>query len=100
MENIIFEITDKSGRQIYLTKERWGHIQKHPEMSNQVENIKNTLKRPLTIRKFEYDAEVRYYYSYFKNRDGAKYLLVLVKYLNGNGFIISAYYTTKIEGLK
>ena len=73
MENTIFEITDKSGRQIYLTKERWDHIQKNPEMSDQIENIKDTLKRPLTIRRFEYDEEVRYYYLYFKNRIQAKH---------------------------
>lgn len=98
MENTILEIKDKSGRNIYLTKERWNHVQKHPEMSDQIENIKDTLTRPLTIRRFEYDEGVRYYYSYFKNRTVAKYLLVIVKYLNGKGFIISAYYTDKIEG--
>jgi len=36
----IFEIYDISGRKIHLSKERWSHIQKHPEMVNQIENIK------------------------------------------------------------
>jgi len=38
---------------------------------------------------------VRFYYKFYKNL--SKYLLVSVKYLNGEGFVITAFYTSKIE---
>jgi hypothetical protein len=43
------------------------------------------------------DTNVRYYYKYYKNRKSkAKYLRVIVKYLNGEGFIITAYFVIGI----
>ncbi len=44
----LFEIEDKSGRKIHLTKERWSHInQEHPEIADYLEEIKETLKNPI-----------------------------------------------------
>ena len=91
----IFEIRDKTGRLIYLTKERWSHIQKHPAMSSALEKIKETLQNPLCITEFEFDPNVRFYHRHYKERK--EYLLVSVKYLNGDGFIISSFYTDKIK---
>ena len=97
----VFEISDKGGRRIYLTKERLGHIIKHPDVSEHVENIKEILKRPYAFRRHEVDKDARYYYGYFKDRDPSeRYLLILVRYLNSSGFIITAFFTNKIEGLK
>jgi len=97
----IFEVTDKTGRKIHLSKERWSHILKHPSMSNQIENIKITLQNPTTIRHFGDDEMVRYFYREFKDRDSSEsYLLVSVRYLNGKGFIITSFFTNKIIGLK
>lgn len=97
----IFEIKDKTGRNIYLSKERWKHILKHPFMHNQIENIKATIKNPMIIRYYEEDEKVRYFYKEFKNRDPSeRYLLVSVKYLNESGFIITSFFTNKITGLK
>ncbi len=91
----IFEITDKSGRKIHLSHERWRHIQKHPKMSNQLEQIKETLENPNIIQDFEYDTNVKFYFRYYKkNRE---YLFVSVKYLNGGGFVITSFYTDKIK---
>ena len=69
-------------------------------MVNELERIIDTLTRPLVIIKEEFDKTLVYYYLYYKNRPHAKYLLVLVKYLNGKGFVITAFYTNKIKGLK
>jgi len=90
-----FEIKDKTGRIIRLSKEQWLHIQKHPEMSNQSEQIKETLEIPTVITGFEFDEQVRFYYRFYKEKK--QYLLVMVKYLNGEGFIITAFYTDKIK---
>ncbi len=92
----IFEIRDKSGRNIYLTDERWKHInQEHPEVAPYLEEIKDTLKYPMKINKYELAENVRYYYRYFKEK--TKYLLVIVKYLNNHGFVITAYFVRNIK---
>lgn len=47
---VIFEITDKTGRRIYLSKERWNHITtKHPYMSDYLEKVEETTRIPLKI---------------------------------------------------
>lgn len=95
----IFQTTDKSGRKIHLSKERWTHInQEHPEVSDYIEEIQETLKNPTKIEEVDYDKDVRYFYRYYKNIESpAKNLLVIVKYLNGEGFIITAYLVRSIK---
>ena len=95
---IIFEIKEKFGRIIYLSKERWNHILvEHPEIANKVELIKEALQNSVAIRESVYDEQVRWYYIYDKKRTSpAKFMFVSVKYLNGHGFIITVFYTRKI----
>jgi len=95
--NLIFEIVDKMGKEIRLTKERWNHImKKHPEVQHE-ELIKETLQKPDKITDIHDDETIKYYYKYYKHRTLDKYLLVLVKYLNGEGYVLSAYYEDKIK---
>jgi len=97
----VLEVIDKSGKKVHLSKERWKHILKHPHMHDQIEAIQDTLKSPITIRYFEGDENVRYFYKEFKDKDiSERYLLVSVKYLNREGFIITSFFTNKITGLK
>ncbi len=91
-----FEVEDKTGRRIRLTKERWKHItQEHPNIQN-FEELKETLINPLKIMPSTYDPEnVQYYYKF--NKKKKRYLMVAVKYLNGEGFIITTYYMRNIK---
>ena len=93
----IFEMKDKSRRLIYLSNERWKHILEHKEMHDQVAiaQIKDTLMQPNKIVPDKYDHHVRIYYRYCKDRK--EYLAVSVKYLNGEGFIITSFYTDRIK---
>lgn len=95
----IFELKDKSGRNIYLTDERWRHISKeHPEISAYFNAFEITLLDPTKIASYEYNEQVKYYYKYFKERQkSSKYFLVIVKYLNGEGYIITAYFVRHIK---
>ncbi len=95
-DNYIFEIIDKSGRKIHLSKERWGeHIRTyHPKIQNP-EEIEKVLKNPDIINMSDRDKNVRWYYKYNKQRK--EFLKVSVKYLNGEGFVITSHYTRKIE---
>ncbi|MEX0920984.1 MAG: PBECR2 nuclease fold domain-containing protein [Candidatus Pacearchaeota archaeon] len=97
----IFKITDKTGRKIRLTNKQWKHIQEHPHMHESLEKIKEVIKNPLTIRKGEFDNKVNYFYKEYKEMSPKeRYLFISVKYLNGDGFVITAFYTNKITGLK
>jgi hypothetical protein len=101
MKDLIFEIIDKKGRKIHLSKERYSHIMKHPKMNDSLEILKNTIISPSAVRTNENDEDVLYYYKEFKNNDPEeRYLLVSVKYLNGEGFIITSFFTNKITGEK
>ncbi len=94
--DFIFEVTDKTGRKIRLTKRQWSHIKRdHPEILD-TSLIKEVLEYPIKITK-PYEGAKHYYYKYYKNRKSTdKFLLVIVKYLNGDGFVISAFYTRHI----
>jgi len=93
--DVIFVIKDKTGRTITLRKDRWSHILKHPEMTNQQERIKETLEKPYKIIRLEGDENVTFYFRYYK--DFKQYLMIMVRYLNGQGFIITGFYTDKIK---
>lgn len=88
----IFEVIDKTGRKIRLTKRQFQHVICHKGMENHIEEIKETLVNPLNIVSHE-AGELYDYYKYCKNvKRKAKYLQVVVKYLNGEGFILTAYF--------
>ena len=91
----IFEIKDKSGRKIHLSKERWNHIvTEHSKLANKIEDIQDAMINPLIIIRSTNDDKVRFYFKYLKVL--RKYLLVSVKYLNGEGYIITAFHTRKL----
>jgi phosphomannomutase len=97
MENI-FKITDKSGRKIRLTKEQWTHIRKkHPEIED-YELLKETIKKFDKVTNYNYDQTVHYYYKFFKHKQPPnRFLCIAVKYLNGTGYVITAYFVKKIK---
>ena len=95
MQNV-FEAIDKKGRKVRLTKERWAHILKfHPYLSNSLEEIKEAIISPLIVVPSKDDEDKYHYYRQLKNISG--YLLVSVKYLNNEGFIPTAFWTSKIK---
>src|SRR3989344_4709791 len=98
----LFAIQDKTNRIIYITKERWRHIlHDHPEMSDKIEYVMETLTKPLIITESENNQNVKYYYRHYKNINlKEKYLIVITKYLNGKGFIITSFYVNRIVGIK
>jgi len=93
----IFEVSDKSGRKVHLSKERWSHIRKkHPEVDD-FELIKETLLKADKSITNLWDSTVYYFYKFFKNRKSPKrYLCVAIKFLNGEGYVITAYFDKKM----
>ena len=93
--NNVFEITDKTGRKIRLTGKQWKHITtKHPYMSNYLNEVNETITAPDKIIPHT-KGELFDYYKYYKHRkDKLKFLQVVIKYLNGDGFVLSTYFVT------
>jgi hypothetical protein len=91
---------DIHGRRIRLTLERREHIEAdHPEMFGQIDKIENTLLNPDIIVKSRTDPQVELFYRYYKAALVAeKYLCVVVKILDDDLFIITAYFTDTIRG--
>ena len=95
MEIIIFEEIDKTRRKIRLTQTSWNHIRdEHPEIVDHEELIK-VIKMPDKILASDRDDSVALYFLYKKQRK--EFLKVSVKYLNGEGFIITAHHTSKLQ---
>ncbi|MBI2629445.1 hypothetical protein HYW74_05155 [Candidatus Pacearchaeota archaeon] len=90
----VLDVIDKTGRKIHLSNERWKHILRHKGIEQYFEEIKTTLINPTLIVSHKFDDTKRNYYSYFKDKN--RYLLVAVKYLNGEGYITTAFITRKI----
>jgi len=63
-------------------------------MTNYLEKIKETLVKPTLLILHKFDEEKMNYYLYIKEKK--MYLLVIVKYLNGEGEIITSFLTRKI----
>lgn len=89
---------DYSGRNIRLTDNRWEHIITRTELVDQKEKIKETLLNPDKIKKSRHDLDVLLYYRlYEKTPVTKKYLMVAVKVENGEGLILTAFFTDKIK---
>ena len=93
-----FRIKDITGRDIRLSKERWKHILRyHPEVLPYFFEIADVLRHPLKRRE-EISTGKTYYYQYFKTRQfSEKFLVIVVKYLNNHGFVISAYFIKRLK---
>ena len=63
-------------------------------MTNKLEKVKDVLIRPNQTIHSPQDQNVRYYFRYYK--DSKAFLIVVVKYLNGDGFVITAFMATRV----
>ena len=91
-------LLDYQNRQVRLTHERLTHILQHPEMAEMQSAIQATLRQPQTVRRSKTDASVYLYYRHYEGTPvGSKWLCVVVKYLEEDGFIITAYLTDKLK---
>ena len=92
----IFEVADKTKRKIRLTEKQWSHILSHGDVGvGDLENIKTALSNPSSLLVQDLDKNKGNYYLYQKER--RRYFLVVVKYLNGEGFVVTAFYVKSIR---
>jgi len=98
MSEIVFEVLAKFGKKVRLDEDRWKHVLEHPEMVNQSFRIKETLVDPDEVRESVRMSSVWLFYKLYTNSPvSEKYLLVTVKVLDGEGFIVTAFFTDKVK---
>ena len=91
-------LADYQGRQIRVTDERLAHILERPEMASMEAAIQDALLHPEVVRRSRTDSAVYLYYRYYeKTTVGDKWPCVVVKYLENDAFIITAYLTDKLK---
>ena len=97
--SMLFEIFDKNGNLIRLTNKQHSHMMdEHPYMHKYIEEIKETLQKPDKITSYSFDENIKYFYKGYKHLDKPnKFVLVIAKYLNGEGYVISSYLESKIK---
>ena len=94
-----FQTKSPIGISIRTTINYWRRIiqVKHPTMKGKEKDVKKTLKLPDEIRVSKSDKKVFLYYRKINRH----YICVVVKHLNGDGFIITVYKTRRtMEGEK
>ena len=89
---------DVFSRKVRITEERMEHVLRRSEMKNQRKKIAETLRNPDTIVESKYDKTVLLYHKFYpKTPVTTKYLLVAVKILDKDAFVITAFFTDKIK---
>ncbi|MDB6022960.1 MAG: hypothetical protein JWQ04_2817 [Pedosphaera sp.] len=89
-------LQDCFNRQVRLTDERLAHILEHPEMKELGGEIERVLRQPELVRRSRSDSEVRLFYEFYAQTIvGGKWLCIVVKYLENDAFVVTAYLTDK-----
>jgi hypothetical protein len=89
-------LIDHQGRTIRLTAERQAHIQEHPELQYQLERIKETIMQPTLVIATAADETVHVYHRYYASTPvTSKYLVVAVKILETDAFVLTAFFSSR-----
>jgi hypothetical protein len=89
-------LKDCLGNSVRLTGERLAHILEHPEMKGMGPEIERVLRQPQLVRRSRTDAAVRLFYEFYARIIvGGKWLCVVVKYLENDAFVVTAYLADK-----
>lgn len=64
---------------------------KHKELEFGIEDVVNTLQKPDEVYRSVTDEYIRLFHRKYHEET----LIVVVKYLNGNGFVVTVYQTSK-----
>jgi len=89
-------VTDYAGREIRLTAERREHILEHQEMDGQLERILETIQAPESVIASTADDTVQVYQRYYESTPvTSKFLLVAVKTLEGDAFVLTAFFSRR-----
>lgn len=94
--DLLFEVTDILDRKIRTTKDYWQKIKtlKHRELKYGINEVKKTLIKPDEVRRSVTDLTIL---LYAKEVEKYGILIVAVKVLNGDGFLVTVYQTKEFK---
>lgn len=91
-------LIDYQERPVRLTQERWLHILQHPEIVDQRERLIETLRTPQIIIATVADENVHAYHRlYAETPVTRKYLIVVVKFIEDDAFVLTAYFSNRLK---
>ena len=91
-------VRDCFGNDVRLTDERLAHILQHTEMAGMEAEIERVLEAPAEVRVSRSDESVSLFYKYYsRTRVGGKWLCAVVKYTQGEAFVVTAYLTDRLK---
>lgn len=92
----MFEVTTPLGFVVAVTQERWLLVSrvKHPVMAGREDDVKAALSDPDQIRRSRRDPRV---YLFYRSATAGRWTCIVVKRLNDEAFLITAYLTDKIK---
>ena len=89
-------LEDCFGRKVRLTDERLAHILEHLEMRELATEVERVLRQPQLVRRSRADEAVRLFYEFYAQTIvGGKWLCVVVKYMENDAFVVTAYLTDR-----
>ncbi len=93
-DTVVF--TDYQGRAVRLTPERRAHVLEHPEMVDQLDRIRETLAEPEIVVATHADETVCVYHRHYEETPVTdKVLLVAVKLLEEDAFVLTAFFSSR-----
>lgn len=92
-------LRDLYNRSVRLTEERQAHVQiAHPEMTDSVSRLAETLAEPdMIVRSIQDDAVELFYKHYPSTPVTSKFLCIVIKERPDDCFVVTAYYTDTIK---
>jgi len=96
----LFRIPTALGFVVRSTAGYWRVIStiKHPAMAGKLDGVKSTLREPDLIRQSKNDSQV---FLFYRKAGRDRWLCAVVKRLNSDGFLVTAYPTENIkEGMQ
>ena len=94
-QEILFEVIDVFGKKVRTSKSYWDKIflLKHKEVKTTQIEVKTSVNNPDEVRRSLQDPFISLFYKKIKKH----FLVVVVKYLNNHGFIVTVYQTSKLK---
>jgi len=93
---ILFEVETPLGFRVRLASSRWSIIcnSKHPVMTDREADVAVTLREPVEIRSSRSAPGV---YLFYRSEKPGRWLCVVARRLDGEGFVITCYPTDAIK---
>jgi hypothetical protein len=91
----MFNVLTPLGFYVRCTKEWWEYVStvKHPVLEGRLEDVIATLSAPLEVRQSTKDPAVFLFYRV----ETSRFLCVVIRKENGEGFLITAYPTDSLK---